>query len=182
MEQIRCDDKRVHILEGFGGNKITTWRVHEIISLYIAGEATKAKEQYIDWYWSQLRKYATVPKRHGGMYRGTLFRLIHRAHRVRGLRFTGQVDRANAVIIQDCIENQVNKRFALVDSVVSDGYSPRSKAPIAVVPKQGLYYLLEGHHRVATLNALGWYEVPGVYCFNNEVLFRLWSATKRFLG
>lgn len=182
MELIRCDNKRVHVLEGFGGKRITAWRVHKIIEIYISGRKAQAKSEYVDWYWSQFRRYAMVPKRVGGMYRGSLFSLVQRAHRMHGLRFNGRVDRANECIVQRCIEDQVVKRFGLVDSVIEKGYSPRSRDPISVIGKHGLYYLIEGHHRVATLSALGYREVPNLYSFDNQILHRIWSGIKRLQG
>ena len=76
LEQIRHDDRPVYVSEGYGGRPIECFPPFQFYRLFHGGARDEAFERFSAWYVDQFRKYASVPKKLGGMQNGTFHRLL----------------------------------------------------------------------------------------------------------
>lgn len=170
---IRHNDLPCYIDEGFGGCTIQKWPVHNFFLEYIQGDKIKAQKQYEEWYTQQLEKYSAVPKSLGGMFNGSLYRLIEK-------RSQKPFPEVSAETKQQIISERVVQRFALLESIQKCGYDIQRAERIDAVRKKGLVYLLGGHHRAAALLVLGERELPGVVVFPNLFVYKLFQLLRSF--
>lgn len=177
FEIIRHNDVECYMKEGYGGQPIEMWPVYSFICQYKEGDKESAKIKFQEWYSNQFKKYHNISKKLGGMYKGSLYQLIEKRYHEKGLEFQGSLDKTDPYIMQKAIEERVSQRMKLLDDIQKNGYLKVADRIIAV-KKDGLVYLLSGHHRAAILKALGYKELPRVFVFPNKAIYKLWCFVK----
>jgi hypothetical protein len=177
--KLRCNDLKYYIEEGYGGQPLERWPVYHFFRDYISGYRVKAFNDFVHWYQEQFARYYNVPKNLGGMYKGSLYRLIEKKYSEKGLAFHAGPRIGEETLVKEAIEERVKQRFRLVDEIISCGYSERSTEVIIGVKKGEYVYLKRGHHRSAILTLLNYPSVPNVLVFPNYSLYSLWEKIVR---
>ena len=162
LEDVRHNDTPVYVREGHGGQAIAAWPIYAFFKAYSEGLQDVARGEFARWYRDRLLKYMDVPGELGGMYKGSLYRLIEASHSASGAELNGSLQNAREEIVAKCIEQRVEQSFSLVDAIRRDGYLlERAGRVIAVRQRRGIY-LKGGHHRAAILKVLGYETFPGL--------------------
>jgi hypothetical protein len=177
--RLRYDDLKYYIEEGYGGQPLERWPVYHFFRDYMSGHRVKAFNDFVHWYQEQFTRYYNVPKNLGGMYKGSLYRLIEQKYSERGLAFHGGPWTGEETLVKETIEERVKQRFRLVDEIVSSGYSDKSAEIITGVRKGEYVYLKRGHHRSAILALLDYPSIPNVLVFPSYSLYSLWKGIVR---
>lgn len=170
FSQIRHNDVKCYLDEGFGGKPIEAWPPYSFFRGYIDGDTKKAHEDFYHWYREQLGKYHNIEKSDGGMYKGSLYRLIESETQK-------PFDQVDEEAVSKAIHKRVEQRFALLDSIRTNGYKEGGET-IKGVRRGGFVYLLGGHHRAAILRALGFKELPNVFVFPHKILYSLYTKIR----
>lgn len=171
LADIRHNDLRSYCAEGFGGKPIDDWPVYRFFTMYREGNREEAVREFEDWYMDQLEKYAMVPKRDGGMCRGSLYSLIEKKC---GVPF----EKAEVSCRKTAIRERVLQRFGLLDTIQSHGYRAGEAERIDAFREKGLVYLTGGHHRAAILKALGEEKLPGVLVFPSRLVYNFFNLLR----
>lgn len=157
---IRLVKTRTSIKEGWGGKSIESFPPYQFFKTYIKGDKERATKSFEQWYYNRLIKdgqYA-VAKADGGMRGGSLYRLIAELHRGEGIKLKSNFSNADEVLIHQGIKMRVLDRFALLNSIRSNGYY--CCWDYIRVKKEGdSYTLIHGNHRVAALALSGYSSV-----------------------
>jgi len=156
ITSIRLERRQVYLDEGWGGKTIDYFPPCRFFKMSVEGGRTRAVEAMERWYYNRLieKKLHTAPKKTGGMQNGSLYRLIEKLHRIKGIALEGDLSNADKRIIEGAIKLRVKDRFALLDSIKTSGYS--CCWDCIRVKKQGEFYvLIQGYHRLAALVACG---------------------------
>jgi hypothetical protein len=161
--------KKCYVNEGFGGQQITLSPIYCCIKEYIHGDKQLAIKAWCDWYQDQFNKYHNVSKAHGGMHKGSLFRLILKHHKIAHQNITDMKD-ADPIIIKNAICQRVAQRLLLAEQIINEGYEADLLNPITAIKKNGKYYLIGGHHRVCILAAMGEKFIPKVYIKRSRLI------------
>ena len=162
ISKIYYSRKKCYVNEGFGGQQIILSPIYRFFKEYIHGDKQMAIEAFCDWYRDQFNKYHNVSKKFGGMYMGSLYRLVIENHRKAHQEFSN-VKEANLEIVEISIRQRVAQRFALADQIIEEAYEVNFSDPITAIKKKGKYFLQGGHHRVCILAAMGEKFIPKVY-------------------
>jgi len=170
FEKIRHNDLICYQTEGFGGKHIEAWPPFTFFKEYIGGNKEKAKDDFVQWYHSQLKKYHHVPKGDGGMHKGSLYRLVE-SDAQRAFKDVGEES------VQKSIVKRVEQRFSLLEKIRDEGYRDGTEL-IKGVKKNGDVYLVGGHHRAAILRALGYEILPNVLVFPSKTLYSLYTKLR----
>ena len=174
LEQIRHDDRPVYVSEGYGGRPIECFPPFQFYRLFHGGARDEAFERFSAWYVDQFRKYASVPKKLGGMQNGTFHRLLLS---VSG----GDSDSVLAPgstsddLLRRAAMLRVEQRMALFEGIRDDGYQVARTRPVLGVRRDREVYLIGGHHRAAALKVLGQRSLPCVAVFPPRALRTLKS-------
>ena len=160
IEQLRCNIKPIAKTQGFSGRPITEFPVCRAFHLSL-DEPAAGVRYLTEWYREQIfeREVWRHPKRLGGMATGSLARAVERLHRERGLPW-GSFENADRELVEAGIRERVDYYFELLESIRRDGFRRELEPPIRCWPRGGLYELINGHHRVAAVEALGHRHVP----------------------
>lgn len=162
IENVMFSNQKCYVMEGFGGMPLHLSPIFSFYEEYINGNEQKAFERFSKWYSSLISKYFTVSKKQGGMYQGSLYKLIQQNHENNNIQFN-EIDDGNPNLINISIEQQVRERFALAESIIRDGYDLNSSDPIVALKRGSDFILLNGHHRASILAVLGEDILPQVY-------------------
>lgn len=184
ISKVYYSRKKCYVDEGFGGQKIILSPIYRFFKEYIHGDKQLAINAYCDWYQDQFSKYHNISKANGGLYKGSLYRLIVKNHIKANREFLG-IKVSDKKIIEDSISQRVAQRFALVERIINDGYVADLTDPITAIKKNGKYFLQGGHHRVCILAAMGEKFIPKVYIKRGRFIIKLYwlfIRLKRFLG
>lgn len=156
IERLLCNDKPIAKRQGFARRPITDFPVSRAFHLYLENPAAGI-EYLIEWYREQIfeRKVWRFPKRSGGMATGSLARAAERLHTERGLPWTG-FESAERELIDEAIHERVSYYFELLESIRRNGFRRELGPPIQCSADRGFFELINGHHRVAALEALGY--------------------------
>ena len=160
LDLIRHNDVPVYKREGHGGKPIAAWPIYTFVKAYSEGRQDVARGEFARWYREQLMKYMEVPGELGGMFQGSLNRLIEAAHSASGAELHASMRNARDEIVTRCIEQRVEQRLSLVDAIRRDGYVLQRASRVMAVKSRGCVYLKGGHHRAAILKALGYQAFP----------------------
>lgn len=185
LEVVLHNDLEAYVSSGYGGAAISEWPFYRFISMYISGSAAEAEKLWVDWLLREFDDYGSVSKSRGGMYQGSV-------HRYATDYFNGDncnlgwcnPDSLNRNALLHGARVLVKRRFQMVESIKNDGWKgDLSDRICAVRASQGRYVLKGGHHRAATLYALGYSVLPTVYVYS-RLGWRLlgWvKAVKKFV-
>ncbi len=164
--------KEVPIKEGWGGRHIKYFPPYSFFRMYISGDEEEAKERMKQWYYNRLinEKLCVLPKAQGGMLGGTLFKVLEKKHKLRGIVLKVDLSNVDNKLIMKGIEQGVEERFKLLRSILKYGYKECGN-PIYLKRAGDCYILLNGHHRVAAMAACGYRVIKGTT--KNNVLIKL---------
>ncbi|GAH69936.1 unnamed protein product, partial [marine sediment metagenome] len=99
-----------------------------------------------------------IPKVKGGWFKGPLYIAVDTLFREKNLFIDQNTILKNPDLIKQAIQQRISHYFNLVESIKKYGFDP-SLNPVRVVNKNGVIYLLDGHHRVAILSILGYKKI-----------------------
>ncbi len=171
LADIRHNDLPAYLAEGFGGKPIEEWPVYRFFTMYWEGNREEATREFVEWYRDQLGKYAMVPKRDGGMRRGSLYNLIEKRC---GVPF----EKTETSCREATIRERVSQRLGLLDTIQSRGYQAGEAERIDGFREKGFVYLTGGHHRAAILKVLGEEKLPGVLVFPNRLVYNFFTLLR----
>lgn len=174
IRDIRYSDQRFYVDEGFGGKPLQDSPLYSFFDEYLHGDESRAKERFQNWYLDQFQKSGHLDKRFGGMYRGSLYNRVMKAHEEAG-RSPRRIEGFDPDIVRRVINARVEERFALADAVMREGYKTNPDDPIIAVRKNGTFILLTGHHRCCLLAAMGKKTVPEIRVFRWSFLYPLFT-------
>ena len=179
LADVRHDDKPCYRAEGVGGEPIERWPIYRFFRLYADGRPTEAAEAFEAWYRDQFDKYGLVPKARGGMYRGSLYRLIAQGEREGGSRLEDRAEQADPARIARSITERVRQRFALFDTIAAQGYVADPSENVVGIRRRGFVFLVDGHHRAAILRVLGYVSIGDARLFPSQAVY---AVVRRFHG
>ena len=166
--------QKCYVDEGFGGEPIEFSPIYECFHKYIHSNRESAFDDFCEWYWDQFSKYHNVSKEHGGMYLGSLYRLIKHNHQQANKEFLN-MKVADLAIVDASIKQRVEQRFSLVECIIKEGYIPDLADPITAIKQDGKYVLQNGHHRACILAVLGKNYLPQVYVCKGRLITELFG-------
>jgi hypothetical protein len=174
LDQVRHDDRPVYRFEGYGGRTIACFPPFRFYRLFHEGRRDESFERFAAWYVEQFRKYASVPKKLGGMQNGSFHRLL--------LSISGG-DSGSVLapgstsedLLQRAAMLRAEQRMALFEGIRDLGYQVRLAKPVLGVGRDRNVYLTGGHHRAAALMVLGQPWFPRVSVFPPRALRMLKS-------
>jgi hypothetical protein len=174
LDQVRHDDRPVYCFEGYGGRPISCFPPFQFYRLFHEGRRDEAFERFSDWYVDQFRKYASVPKKLGGMQNGSFHRLL--------LSVSGgdsgtlpALGSTSEGLLRRAAMLRVEQRMALFEGIRDLGYQLGRPKPVLGVRRDRNVYLTGGHHRAAALTVLGQQSFPRVSVFPPRALRTLKS-------
>lgn len=176
------DDKPVYVAEGFGGRPLQEWPVVDFFRQYGAGKYDTARKDFTEWYLDQFQRQGHIPKRIGGMHKGTLYRVIKRRHEAAGRPFSVRRGIMSPSIVKKATAVRVEQRLDFFENVMSRGYRPElSDHPIVGIRRGPKIVLQEGHHRAAAFIALGKKYIPQMLVFPEKGGERLYNIMRFFV-
>ena len=151
IASVRHDPGPPYNLEGYGGLPVDEWPIYRFFHRYVQGRPEQAVQDFADWYEVQYGRYGDIPKSRGGLKGGSLDRLILR-------------NASEGISAQESFVIRAQQRFELLMSIRDNGYRPVMKSPVIGLRRVGgrELFILNGHHRVAALAALGMQQVPSL--------------------
>jgi hypothetical protein len=160
ISAVKCENRKVAIEEGWGRQSIDHFPPCGFYKLFFDGFEEEAIAKMKEWYYHRLieMRLCDVEKLDGGMYNGSLFKLIVSLHQANGLNLKQDLRNADRSIIRQAITTRVEERFKLLKSIRSHGYSCAWDYISTKVDKNQ-YILIDGHHRVAALQTCGYSSV-----------------------
>jgi hypothetical protein len=100
-----------------------------------------------------------VPKSEGGLANGSMVRLVRSLHRERGIEVDDPAQ-AEPALVEEAARLRAAYYLELLYSIQENGYRSNCIPPIRCQARDGLYYLVNGHHRAAALRVLGHEDLP----------------------
>ncbi len=157
--------------EGYGGEHISKWPVYLFFSLYHRNRQETAMTVFTKWYDEQLQRYSNIKKTKGGMYKGSLYKLVEKKS---GLPF----HQTDIGVIHDAIQERVEQRFKLLCSIKEKGYNKNTELVEGYWAGECIY-LLGGHHRAAALLVLGHKSFPEIKVYKNKIFYKIIQLLRR---
>ena len=185
LKQVLHNDLEAYVSSGYGGKPIAEWPFYRFISMWIGGRAAEAENLWVDWLLGEFARYGSVSKRRGGMYQGSVHRNACNYSDGDNVVLTWCNPQAlDRTALCHGAQELVERRIQMIDSMKNNGWKgDLSDRICAVRASQGRYVLKGGHHRAATLYALGYSVLPTVYVYS-RLGWRLlgWvKAVKKFV-
>ncbi|MBA7620747.1 hypothetical protein ES703_28102 [subsurface metagenome] len=143
--------------------------MYAFFQAYLDGQREFAHAALCNWYMDLLRKYHATPKEKGGLHWGSLYRLIVQKYAEKRIDYGDDIF-FDPVVITQGIKERVDQRFALLESILQKGYDRKVDSPIVGIKKNGLIYIVTGHHRWAILKLLGYDSLPEVTVFCENIV------------
>ena len=156
MEAFLCDDV-VYKGQDFAGAPLEHFPMVDIFRLYDSDQHA-ALEKFRHWMqeWLLVRQGWKIPKRKGGMAKGSLYTLVHELHRDKYRRKLHDFERCDKQLIDKAIVTRARHYFVDVyESIKNRGYDDSMNPPITCVQRGESYMIKNGHHRAAALLVLG---------------------------
>jgi len=170
LQLIVHNDRSEYVKAGYGGRPIELWPFYKFIRDHIYGDEDAARLEWVEWLTKEFQRTCMIPKKHGGMFRGSVHKLsLADSGDDNSIAWDDPRLLDNKKVYQGALR-LVNSRLKMVDSIVSDGYIPSFGHPIVGETKKGKIFLNGGHHRAATLYALGYKSIPSVTIIPSGVL------------
>ena len=160
IDKIRCQrGKEYSNFCGFGGKSIKNFPPYEIFEEYLKNPEN-ARTLFTHFFYDNLLKKNAfdVPKERGGWYNGSLYRETYKLFKANNIIFNKNTILKNKNLVDQAIEHRINHYITVFKSIRKNGFDPLMN-PLIVEKYKGLYYLINGHHRIAMLSALGYKKV-----------------------
>lgn len=179
IKKLIHDDSSCYIKEGYGNQHISYFPPYTFFKSYVNGEIEKAVSEFTQWYDNQFRKYHNTPKAEGGMYKGSLYRLIKHNHKKYGIELKENLENLDQQIYWNSIKERVQQRISLLESIKEEGFKENGDTIVAV--KKGDNYILKGgHHRCAILKLLEYETMPVKVYEENQYQMKKWIDNQQW--
>lgn len=163
IDRLRHDDKHMFVQEGYGGARIDANPTYRFFRDHVHGRVDDARAGFEQFYAEQFARYAFLSKGKGGMFQGSLYREVVRAHRAAGVELDRDRPRFRDDLVAAAIRRRVEQRFDLLRRISDEGYRPSIADPVIGVLRDDHTIRIEGGaHRAAALHALERDVMPGV--------------------
>ncbi len=173
MDRIRCQ-KNVFYSDymGFGSKSIEFFPPFKIFKEYLTNP-TIAKNIFVDFFNENIfiNRAFEIPKNKGGWLKGSTYNAIYDSFKNRKLEINRYTLKNYTELVNKAILKRIDYFFEVFILIRKNGFDP-SLQPIKAVKKKRLYYLINGHHRVAMLSVLG---------YKNLYIYKL-TLLKRFIS
>jgi hypothetical protein len=156
IDTFLCDDV-IYRGQDFAGAPLEQFPMVEIFQLYDSNQQV-AFEKFHRWMreWLFVRKGWKIPKRKGGMAKGSLYTLISELYRDKYQRKLRDFDCCDRRLVDKAIALRARHYFVDVyESIKNNGYDVLMGSPITCVRCGDAYMIKNGHHRAAALLVLG---------------------------
>lgn len=159
LDRVRCQVRPFSEKLGFSGNPVDHFPPYRFFKQYLSNPTT-AERDYSDWLYSCLFEMEAwkVEKKDGGWKNGSLVRQVYQCHSEAGIDLT-DFTTARRDLVEQAISLRVAHYFSVLESIRDRGFDRSLRPPIMARYDNGLYYLIEGHHRTSMLYALGYENV-----------------------
>ena len=160
IDIIRCQkDKEYSNLCGFGGKPIKDFEPYRIFKDYLKDQEL-AYKLFIKWLYKMFiyDEAWKIPKSKGGMKNGSLYLRVDKLFEEKGQSINSNSLLENKDLLEMAMMQKIQHYFDVFESIRTKGFN-WSMYPIIAVKEDGLYYLINGHHRIAMLSVLGYDKV-----------------------
>lgn len=160
MDNIRCQRRFLYSnYRGFGGKRIEFFPPYKIFKIY-PSNPQKAKDLFVEFFYDNIlnSNALEIPKVEGGWFKGTTYKAVSPIFKKNDIKINKKTLKDNKELILPALLQRVDHYFDIFDSVREEGFV-YSKQPITAEKKKGLYYLMNGHHRVAILSVLNYNKI-----------------------
>ncbi len=160
IDKVRCQRRfRYSNYRGFGGKRIEFFPPYNIFKIY-PKNPQKAKDMFVEFFYDNiLNSYALeVPKVEGGWFKGATYRAVASIFKEKGIQINRKTLRDNKALFLPAMLQRVDYYLGIFDLVRDEGFV-HSKQPITAGKKKGMYYLMNGHHRIAILSVLNYNKI-----------------------
>jgi len=177
------NNSQAYLQEGYGGQPIDVWPFYTFIIKYISGQTDEARSEWTDWLVEQFGRYKYWDKDSGGMFGGSVHKGASNFFSRTNNNELIDPNSLSSDNIRKGAEMLVDRRLSMFDSIRTTGYHPSLGSKVLGVIQPDRYIVLKsGHHRAATLRALGYENMPEVKVISS-IRFRFkqaWRQVKRF--
>jgi hypothetical protein len=162
ISQIRTEITKTSIRDGWADKPISNLPIYPFFKLYIDGHKDEALNEMTAYYFNIAidNKAIYIDKKDGGMKYGSTFQAISKLHKDMGIVLNEDLSNLDLDITKTAIQNRIFARFRMIDSIIKNGYSPSCQLIHAKSNINDIYHLTDGHHRVATMDILGYKTIP----------------------
>ncbi|MFX1328193.1 MAG: ParB N-terminal domain-containing protein [Promethearchaeota archaeon] len=160
LDNIRCQKNfNYSNYLGFGSKHIEYFPPYQFFKEYL-NNPEKAKIDFINFFYDNIlkNKALKISKAQGGWKNGPTYKIIESLFYKKNLKINNNSLRKNKELVEQAILKRVNHYFNVFLSIKNKGYNPYL-GPIMIEKENGLYYLINGHHRIAMLSVLGYKQV-----------------------
>lgn len=161
IDQLRCQNKPFSEVLGFSNKPVEFFPPFHFFEISLTDPET-AFNDFSNWLRMCLIGLNgwKVSKREGGLQGGSLYRLIVRLHKEKGITLDDFLD-SEPEIIEEAISQRVDYYFDLLRKVRENDLSYQEGNPIYCYPKneEGFFEIYDGHHRVCALKLTGFQDI-----------------------
>ena len=184
LDRVIHNDLPVYMEAEYGGRHIEQWPFFRFIRVYLAGREQECIFDWTEWLVREFAKYGLRRKSHGGMLRGSVHLNAARASTIETNYALRRPDVLSEADIRIGAEMLVRSRIQLVSSIAQVGYQPSLGVAVFGIKDNDCFVLKGGHHRAATLWALGYKEMPGIHVVSrNGWRYRqCWTRAREILS
>ena len=117
ISSVFCEAKEVAIKEGWGGKHIIHFPPYNFFRIYISGKQKEAKDSMKQWYYHRLveEKLCVVAKAKGGMSGGSLFKVLAKMHKSKGIDLKPDLYNADNDLIIKGMQEAILKKKVTYD-------------------------------------------------------------------
>jgi len=149
-------------MPGFSGSTVDCFPSARFYRLYLT-DPVEAHKKFCEWLRKCLIEMHAwkLPKSEGGWANGPLVNSVIQAHRDRGVELK-DFKQCEPEILNSVIEEKVSYYFGVLESIKKNGFVFSVESPMSCKRSGEIYILVNGHHRISALWALGYKEVDVV--------------------
>lgn len=155
IDKLRCQEKPFSELLGFSTKTIDHFPPTRFFEMSLV-DPIKAHDAFCEWLCQcmlDMRAWE-IPRSEGGWADGTLVNTVLLVHQEHDIDLT-DFDQADSSLIDEAIRRRVKYYLDLFNSIKQNGYKKSMYPPIYCQPRDDLYFIHDGHHRVSALKVLG---------------------------
>ncbi len=160
INRIRCQrGKEYSNFCGFGGKSIKNFPPYSIFEEYLKNPEN-AILLFLNFLYDNLmnKNAFAISKDKGGWYNGSLYRETYKLFKENNIIFNKTTILKNKNLFEKALKKRIDHYIKVFESIRKNGFNPLLN-PLVVEKYKGLYYLINGHHRVAMLSVLGYKKV-----------------------
>lgn len=162
IDKLRCQEKPFSELQGFSGKPIACFPPSLFYKMGLT-DPKKAHDAFRQWLhecFIDMEAWRVHPSE-GGWANGSLMNAVFQVHQEHDIALA-HFEQAVPTLIDQAIGRRATYYLDLLNSLRGKGYNRALYPPILCRDGGGLYFIHNGHHRVAALWALGYQEADVV--------------------